>query len=214
MGIEQNGSGASTITPPAAGDQTNQNPPTFDTDGLSPGQSVSYETHRRLLSEKKRAAEELKAANEKIAAHEKAARESLERELKEKEDFRALAELRQKELDEIKAKTVAMENNIAEARKVDSFLKTLNVPIEKQYWTLIDTSSIVVDPTTGRPDQMSVAAAVQKFRETYPRVVAVGGSTGMPSSAPAGGKGGLTKEEWMKLPSKEMIARRSEVTDL
>lgn len=178
----------------------------------NPGGTVSYETHRKLLSEKKRRDEELAEARAKadqLAADLKAREE---KELREKEDFKKLLEIREKELLETKAEAQKLSSTMAEARKLDAFMRSLNGQVPRKYWGMIDTDSIVIDPSTGNVDEMSVGKAVENFRKEFPEIVQVKGAPiGMPTAAPGGSGGTLTMDQWKALPLKEKVARQKDV---
>lgn len=203
MTTSSQGSSGSTNQASGNDSQANLNSSDSSSDGASG--SVAYETHRKLLNEKKKRDEELAQAREMIAKHELDAKERIEADLKQKEDYKKLLELREKELNEMKAESEKFKLRITEAKKLDAFLKAVNGVVPDRYWNMIDTDQIVIDLSTGQVDSISVAKAAETFRVTYPEIVQVkGGTTGMPQNAPAGGSASITYEEWKNLPAAEM----------
>lgn len=199
---------------------TNQNPaggnpdPNQNGDVTDPkdGDKVAFETHRKLLAEKKQVAAENAALKSRLDALEADNRKREEADLKAKEDWQKLAELREKESAELKAQVEENKRIFADAKKIDGFTKSLGASIPSQYLGLIDTNEILIDPATGKVDEGSVTKAVENFRARYPEIIGTRKGS-LPAGAPAGSGGGLTYEAWLKLPPKEMVARKSEVID-
>lgn len=208
------GAGGAQILPGGNGSNGEPVVPANEAPAPNPNDAVSYETHRKLLAEKKKAAEELAATRAALDKLEAEKREREEADLKAKEDFKSLLAIREKELNEIKAESEKTKRQVLEARKLDSFLRSVNGVIDRRYWGLIDTDQIIVDPTTGEIDPLTVTKAAEAFRQTYPEIVAAPGrSIGMPTAAPTGGRVGLTYKDWLALPANEMAKRRKEVID-
>lgn len=168
-------------------------------------QSVSYETHQRLLGEKKKLAE-------KLAQLETTAAAQRTKELQEKEQYKTLyeeakaqAEARQKALDE-------KQSMITNGMKLGEFLKALpnGARLEDQYFGLIPLDEIAIDETTGRPDPNSLKIVVDKFKTTFAKVIDQPTGARLPGQAAQQG-GTLSYEEWRKLPAKEMQKRFKEV---
>lgn len=192
-----------------AGGQT-QNPAGDEQE--SSKNTVAYETHQKLLNEKKRAAEELRVARETLNRLEAEKREQEEKALREKEDFKKLFEARDNELKTEKEKRAQIENQINDSKKMRSFLQNVGSPVDERYWNLIDLDKIQLDPNTGKPDESMVKSYADEFKKTYWEVL--NPATGrIPNDAPGRGKSGLTYEEWLKLPYNEKKKRQSEIVD-
>lgn len=166
---------------------------------------VSYETHRRLLNEKKKLQEEFAAAQTALKDRE-------EKELREKEDFKTLLALREKELKTLQSKVDISEQQKSEAVKLDSFLKSLDGQVDSKFWGHVDLSQIIVDPTTGQVDEMTVLKEVERFKKTFPEIIQRKGQAKVPATSPDyTSTNTISYEEWVKLPTKEMKARMKEV---
>lgn len=155
--------------------------------------TVSYDTHRKLLAEKKKVQEQL----ETFLSEQKKAQEAT---LAEQNQWKKLAELKEKELAEAKATLAAKQEQEAAARKLESFLKLLPGQLEKQYWGLVDLDKIVTNPETGAPDEQSVAAYVKDWHKTYSKVVSTSTTQKLPNEAPQGDGSPISLETWKKLP--------------
>lgn len=214
----QSSTGTNSASTPAPGG-SNQTPPGGTaTNDSSPESNqptndvVSYDTHRRLLAEKKKRDEENAALRSRLDAIEAANREREEAELKAKEDYKKLVELREKELTEVRAKLDQKERIFTEAKKLDHFTRALGTSIQPQYLGLVNTDEILLDPATGAVDEPSVARAVENFRQRYPEIIPTRHGA-LPAGAPIGNGGGLTYEQWLKLPVDEMRKRRKDVIE-
>lgn len=162
-----------------------------------PVKTVSYETHERLLREKKKLQEEAE-----LLRNEKKLRE--DEEAKKRGDFEALLKSREEELSIAKSKLTSLQDRIMDAQKLTAVLNTAGSPIDSKWHGLIDTNKIVVHPDTGEVDQMSVTRVVEDLRKSWPEMFKVKGQT-LPADAPLGnGAGKISRSEWLKLPLKDM----------
>lgn len=175
--------------------------------------AVAYDTYRKVLSEKKKRDEELRAKDEELKALKKAEKERVEAELKAKEDYKKLLELREKELQERDQKLKAIETEIAESTKFQALLDALPGQVPKKFWSMIDTSQIVIDPTTGSPDPTSIKKAAESFQANYPELIVSPGKAKLPNAAANGSSGMMTEELWKSLDPKQKKERLSEYVE-
>ncbi|RKZ07634.1 hypothetical protein DRQ25_11110 [Candidatus Fermentibacteria bacterium] len=186
--------------------------PTTEVTTPTEEKSVSYDSHRKLLGEKKRLAEQLTESLAKNAKNDQEKNEAEEKRLKDNEEWKTYAEKKEQEANEARAKLTETTSQIADAKKLDAFLNTLDAKIDRKYWGFIDTDSIVTNPESGEIDEMSVAKAVEAFKANYAEIIQYPGkTTGLPNESPKPGTSTLTYDEWTKLPVKEMKARQAEV---
>jgi hypothetical protein len=180
--------------------------------------TVSYESYQKLLKEKKSRDEELaklrKEAEDRLA-QERAAQEQA---LKDKENWKELAALREQEKTQAEqkaaqalAETQAIKSQLANNVKRRALLDAVSGVVPEQYSALLPIDEIVMNPETGRPDPASVQAVAMKFQKTYPHIIEKRGGPRLPAEAARGTGAALTYEEWLKLPTKEMKARAAEV---
>lgn len=173
--------------------------------------TVSYETHRKLLSEKKKRDEELDALKKRLGEFESKEKERTEQELKQKEDFKSLLALRDKELQETKSRLTELTTQQVNALKLESFLSAIDGKIDRKYWGHIDLDKIKLNPDSGDVDEMSVTALVDQFKKEYPEIIKVGRAPGLPPNSPQPSGGPLSYEQWLKLPLAEKKKRMAEV---
>lgn len=166
---------------------------------------VSYETYQKLLGEKKKRDLEL-------TEFKKREKDREEQELKQKEDYKKLLALRDEELEKTRSELAQSKSTLENGAKLQAFLDALDGQVEQQYWGLIDLNQVVLNPETGLPEDVSVKKAALEFKTKYGLVIKQAGSNKMPHDAPKGsGSVGLSYEEWLKLPAKDMRARLKDV---
>ena len=166
--------------------------------------TVAYETHLKLLNEKKKRDAELADAQSKLKAIE-------EQKLKENEDYKALLALREKEVLETKSKLTQLEETLNNSVKLDAVLKKLSGKVSEQYFGLFDLNKIPIDPATQMPDQLAVEKYAKEFETTYSQIIQRPVNAQMPNNAAQGTNGKITYEEWLKLPLKDQKLRLKDV---
>jgi hypothetical protein len=167
-------------------------------------QSVAYETHRRLLDEKKK----LQARLDEIETQRKAREEE---ELAKKGEVQKILELREKELTETREKLRLKEERETEARKLSAVLRGLGGNVDDKWFSVIGShiDELAVNPDTGEIDEMSVTRVVEGLKRTWPEMLKKP-VVGMPNGVPQGSATTISRDEWLKLPSKEMQKWRPE----
>lgn len=155
--------------------------------------------NRELLANQKKLKAKLKEKEDK----EKADREKA---LKDSEDHKALAEIREQERDEALAKLAEYDERFAMAKKITAFREALGpkVNLPSKFVHLVPDEDIVIDPDTGEVDEGSVTKAVRKFRKEFPEVLVSGKDSSLPANAPGGdGDAIVTYEAWLKMSPKD-----------
>lgn len=179
------------------------NPPVADTTADSanqtPKESVSYETHRKLLDEKKK----IQAKLEQIETERKATEEA---ELAKKGELQKLLDLRTKEAGELREKLQREEARKLQAKKLSAIVKGLGSPVEEKWYGVLSNhiDDVVYNQDADEIEQMSVTTVVENLKKTWPEMLKRP-AAGMPNNAPRGNDAGtISRDEWLKLPSKEM----------
>lgn len=159
---------------------------------------VTYETHRKLLDEKKK----IQARLETFEAEQKA---KLEDEAKKRGDYEALLKSRDEKLSDLEAKLKARDELDTKRMKLAAVLDSVGGDVEPKWFSLIDTSTVLVNPETGEVDPMSVTKTVEAIRKNWPEMIKNPNAAKLPADAPKGnGMGKITSEEYRKLPLAEM----------
>jgi len=170
---------------------------------------VAYETHQRLLGEKKKRDEELRKANELLAKYELEKKQLEENSLREKEDYKKLFEAREIELNKTKEDLNSIQTQILESRKLKSFFNNVGT-IGDEFLPLVELDKIAVDPNTGMPDETTAKQYADEFRKKYWKILD-NGTSKIPENRPSPFKAGLTYEQWQKLPYSEQKKRLNEI---
>jgi hypothetical protein len=134
----------------------------------------------KLLTEKKNAMKGLEEVKTKLAAYESQMKEIEEQRLKEKEDFKTIAQMKEKEAIEYKTKLVAMETKIQQSAKLGAIKK------EFEKMGLRDPKSVDVLLGLVKTDQLQFDEANQvvigaedearRIKESIPQVFAANAS--------------------------------------
>jgi len=182
-------------------------------DSSSGKDTVAYETYKKVVAEKKRRDAELAAKDEELKKLKAAEKERIEAELKAKEDYKKLLEIREKEIQERDQKLKEIETTIQESTKFEALMSALPGQVPKKFWSMIDTSQIVIDPSTGSPDPSSVKKAAEAFQANFPELIVQPGKARLPNTAAAGTGQQMTEEIWKSLDPKQKKERLSEYVE-
>ncbi len=174
---------------------------------------VQYDTHLKVLNEKKlqqeRAAkleEELKALKQEKEAKEK-------EELEQQGNWKKLLEQERERAKELESKHNSLLGSIQEARKRSAVLRFVNGTVpEEVVGTLLSVEGVALNED-GTVNEDTAKVVAQEFERKFPYVVLRNNKNGtLPSDAAHTGAGTkLTYQEWLKLPAKEMNKRYGEV---
>lgn len=175
-------------------------------------QSVAYETHKKLLAEKKKRDEELMQTKSQLDEMRAKDRERQESELKAKEEWKKLVEIREKELADLKKQVEQRDSLILNSIKRGAVKSAINGQVPDKYVGLIDVSKVVINPETNEPDPVSVQEVARQFEQEHRLLVlSKDGKTGLPNDAATASKK-MTVSEWRALGnSTEMKAKYNDV---
>jgi hypothetical protein len=202
MSDNQNGS-ASQDHSGANGQGSNQNESTSGAgDNQSKDDVVKYETYSRVIKD-------LKKAQSKADELERIIQEQTTKTLKEKEDFKALYENTQAELKKKETELNDINQKIEVSRKYKAFCNYLNEKhgarlADDDYGQLVDLDKIVINPDTGEVDKLSLSNYADDFAKKRSHIIVKTNQAGLPSESPKGGTNTISRNDWLKLSSKEM----------
>lgn len=127
--------------------------------------SVAYETYRRTLSE-------AKTFKEKYRELEAVLKQQEEEKLKANNEWKALAESREKTLLEAQNRLNEYEKTITDSIKLNAFNRILGGKIKSQeYYSFVDTDKIAYNPETKQVDEDSVKLVVGDFLKKHSALV-------------------------------------------
>lgn len=164
--------------------------------------SVSYETHQRLLGQHKK-------AQARLDELEKIFKEQTEKNLKEKEDFKTLYETAKTELSKKESEISEFRQQLELSKKYKAFSSYLKEKhgaelASQDYAVLIDWDKVVINPDTGEIDKTVLANYVDDFAKSRKHIIVRPNDAKLPADSPKGGSNTISYDEWLKLPSKEM----------
>jgi hypothetical protein len=157
--------------------------------------TIAYETHRKLLDEKKK----LQAQLESFLSKEK---EREEADARKRGDYEALLKAREEELVRERKERQELSDRITHGLKMNSVLEALGGNVDQKWFKLIDTTEVAINPETGEIDQMTVARVAESLKRQWPEMIQR--TAKFPAAAPQGVNGGpgkITESEWRTLKS-------------
>ena len=172
---------------------------------------VSYDTHRKLLGEKKKVAQELALAQEKLKQFELSQQELKEKELKDNEKWQEFAEEQKKKAAEMEAQLNSYRDREVYQAKVAKVVGSVE-GLSSKYHHLIDADAIEYDASTGEVDESSLQKEVERIKANYPEVLMKTQSAAFDSRSPQpNGQAKLTAQEYARLSRDQKKARAGEL---
>ena len=173
--------------------------------------SVSFETHQKLMDEKKAQSSRLKELEDKFTKQEEDQKVKAQDDLKAQGKFKEALAARDDELAAEKLKGERLNSQIIDNRKLSAFVNAVPGGVESRYWSLVDLEKIKVDDV-GRPTEDSVKDYSKSFQESFPELLKKPEENDIPPGNPKPpGSGKLSHEAWKLLPAKEMRERIADV---
>lgn len=149
---------------------------------------VTYETHRKLLDEKKNIQQRLMEAEAKLDDFQKSVEAKQTKELEEQNRYRELYESIKGENENLKTTIEKRDEMMQDALKIDAFNKSLgDKKIDSKYSGFINTKNIIIDPATGSVDELTAQREVERVLSEYPEIVRSStAAKPLPTQAPVG----------------------------
>lgn len=192
--------------------------PKDDVSDVTPKNSVSYDTYKRVLEQRKKdqADKELLAA--RLAEFEAEKSRIEEEKARQEGNWKSLVEsrdLRLKQLEEERnqamAKAAAHEETLSNAVKLNVFQNKLGGRLKKsEYLSFVDTTKIPVDPETGAVDDNAAEQYAREFAKNFRELVVFDDAGKMPNGSPRPSQS-ISYEQWKSLPIKEKKAKYKDV---
>lgn len=154
--------------------------------------SVAYETHQKLLGEKKRVQADLDVLL-------KAQEERERKELESKGEYQKLLENERKKAEEADTKFKSLQSEMIQGRKGNAILKALDHGVDPKFFAFLPLDQVLLDPDTGEINQTSVAKAAENFRKDFPELLKGKNGPQLPNAAPQGSALTISRDEWEKL---------------
>lgn len=133
---------------------------------------VAYESFRKSVEAEKKARERANELEKRLKDIETRDQQANDNKLKEQNEWRALAESKEKAYLETSAKLADLETTILDSVKLSAFQKHLGGRIKDDaYYQFVDTNSIAYNPDTKRVDEESVKSVVADFVKRHSSLV-------------------------------------------
>lgn len=171
---------------------------------------VTYETHKKLLGQKKSVEQENEALKKQLKDIE-------EKKLQESGEWQKIAKLKEEETAKFKSELEAerkekesLTSVLIQAQKLQAVKEKLPGKLENpDYMSFIDIDKVILNPETGEIDESSVESVVQSFVKTHPKLLKA--DTKFLPNGNASAPGKLTHEDWLKLPVAQKRLRMKDV---
>lgn len=151
-------------------------------------ETVSYETHRKLLAEKKNMQARLREIEDRAGQLENNLKDIETKKLEEQNKYKELYEQVKQENSTLKGSIEDQQKAIQKAIKVDAFQKALgSKTIDQKYFGFINTDNIIYDMESNAVDEMSTQKEVERILSEFPEIVRETQSKQLPTSAPKSG---------------------------
>lgn len=182
--------------------------------------SVSFETYQTLLGQRKQDQAKARELETKLKAFEDVERKRNEEKLQQEGNFKALLDAREKELQEIREQNQTLSSQVSDFEKTFTDTKKLNALFKevggslkhKDYYHLVDTNKIAIDPSTGELDSKSLKAYASELVKDHKDLFNFGIGK-MPGGAPVAATA-LSHEEWTKLAQTNPSEARKRMKDV
>jgi len=161
----------------ASGIQTNTEVASGATDAIAPkADQVAYDTHRKLLGEKKA----LQAKHDELLASLAAQDEKAKAEQGEYKDLYSQSKTR---VEELQSELQAAKEQQDNFRKLRAMLGAIEGKVDQAYYGHLGIENILLDPDTGDVDEMSLNKAVENFKKNHAVLIKKGTATPLPKEA-------------------------------
>ena len=164
-------------TPAASGDQPNP-AASSGAEGANATQPdmVRYDTHKKLLGEKK-------ALQARLDAFERAQQENEEAALAKQGEFKDLYTQSKDQVKELTAKLQSAQDAQDNFKKLRAALGALDGKVDQKYYGHIGIEGILLDPDTGEVDEMSLNKCVEAFKRDHGVLIKNSTPTRLPNEA-------------------------------
>ena len=150
-----------------------------------PVDTIAYETHKKLLAQRKSDQEKMRSLEQQLNEFISAKKMTEEQSLAEQGKYKELLEQRAKELEEAKKENAHYKNSFDKAIKLSAFRDQLGGTVDNSaYYDFVNVDKIVIDPETGVPDLSSVEDVVNEFKQKHSKLYTPRVSKALPNDAP------------------------------
>jgi len=188
MSTETVTDGASGSSASASGE--GQTSSASDTNTVNSAQNSEPETYppsfvKKVMTEKKNQGERLKSVEAELEAFKAKEKERTENSLKEQNQWKEYATLKETEAKEAREKLQTHEQNLDSAEKFNALLDAIPGNVKKDYWPLLQNhlSKVIKNPDTGEIDEVSVKQVADMVRNSYPEIIQNGNGRNLPQDA-------------------------------
>ena len=135
-------------------------------------ETVAYETHQKLLSQRKADQARLAEMDAKLKTFEETEMKKQQAKLEEKGEYQKILEAKENELKSLQERIKNDEQRRINSEKESAFLNSLGGKLKNpEYIRFASKDEIAVDPDTGKVDELSLKQVVDKFLKEHSTLV-------------------------------------------
>lgn len=170
------------------------------------GKPVAFKTYDKVISTLKTKEAKLQELQEKANLYEQREKEREEKALAEQGEYKKLLEVRDSELNELRAKEEVRQKETLMQLKASAFLDKLPGQLDKsEYLAFANLDNIAFNPDTNAVDEMSLEPVVNEFVKNHSKLFTVKGGPRLPVGAPQANTPLSFKDELKKCQSQKEI---------
>lgn len=197
MELDQSAEGAPIVT---EGDDAGKSIDKLD------GKPVAFKTYDKTIKSLKSKESQLRELQEQVAQHENKERARSEKILEEQGEYKKLLEVRDTELNDLRAKEETRRKETTMQLKANAFLDKLPGQLaSNEYLAFANLDDIAFNPETNTVDELSLEPVVSDFVKKHERLFVAKGGPKLPVGAPIPHKPISFKDELAKCTSQKEI---------
>jgi len=184
------------------------NAPTESVSDDSVDKSVKYETHQKLLSQRKNDQAKIQELQAQMQSFMEERKQAEEAKLHENEEYKKLVEIRTAELEAVKSEKDQLLQSVNDSLKLNAFVEKLPGKIKNsKYLSFVNIDDVVLSPDTREVDAASLDVVVSKFMEEHADLVDTGKVGKLPSNAgnPTLNTANLSPDERLRAAIKSIV---------
>jgi len=167
-------------------------------------ESVSYETHSRLLDQRKKDQVKFKDMETKWQEREALDAAATEKKLLDDGELKKVIDAQRSKIEELNGSLTVKDKFVTDTVKISAFMDKLPGKLLKHdYLHFVNLDKIAIDPDNSQVDDLTLNEVVNDFLKDHPNLVVADGKK-LPADNAAASGGAMSLEDWKKLPTAEL----------
>ena len=147
--------------------------------------SVSYETHKRLLKQRKEDQDRLRTVEEELSKFKTEAEKKQQSELEQQGEWKKLIDVQKQKIQQLEESIGSDRKTLHDTWKLQAFYDKLPGKIKrKEYLSFVDLEKVALNPETQEIDETSLEVLVNDFVSNHKDLIITEQSPKIPGTAP------------------------------